>query len=145
MVRIKNRYVVVRIVPEKTANILKIDDAVLAKCVLRNVKKYYGDYGLGIVEHGFRVKYCNERTKIAIIRCLHRSHRTLTSTLPLITMIGDVRAKFHTLYVGATIIHCNKFIINHQQRFLDEMVGQIASAKERKDFIKRVMEFDLEQ
>lgn len=67
---------------------LRIGDAVLAKSVLRNVKKYYGDYGLGIVEHGFRVKYCNERTKIAIIRCLHQSHRTVTSTLPLITMVS---------------------------------------------------------
>ncbi|XP_067647648.1 ribonuclease P/MRP protein subunit POP5 isoform X1 [Eurosta solidaginis] len=145
MVRIKNRYIVVRIVPQADAKILNFHDGVLAKCVLRNVKKYFGDYGLGIVEHGFRVKYCNERTKVAIIRCLHRSHRTLTATLPLITMIGDVRAKFHTLYTGATIIQCNKFIINHQQKFLNEMVGQIVSAKERNDFIKRVMEFDLEQ
>ncbi|XP_067647649.1 ribonuclease P/MRP protein subunit POP5 isoform X2 [Eurosta solidaginis] len=116
MVRIKNRYIVVRIVPQADAKILNFHDGVLAKCVLRNVKKYFGDYGLGIVEHGFRVKYCNERTKVAIIRCLHRSHRTLTATLPLITM-----------------------------KFLNEMVGQIVSAKERNDFIKRVMEFDLEQ
>ncbi|XP_017475038.1 PREDICTED: ribonuclease P/MRP protein subunit POP5 [Rhagoletis zephyria] len=145
MVRIKNRYIVVRIVPEVPAKVLNFHDAVIAKCILNHVKKFYGDYGLGTVEQGFRVKYCNERTKVTIIRCLHRSHRVVTSTLPLITMIGDVRAKFHTLYTGATIIQCNKFIINHQQRFLDEMVGQIASAKERKEFIKRVMEFDLEQ
>lgn len=40
-------------------------------------------------------------------------------------------------------MHCNKFIIKHQQQFLDRMVGQIESAKERQDMIKRVLEFEV--
>ncbi|XP_037929628.1 ribonuclease P/MRP protein subunit POP5 isoform X2 [Teleopsis dalmanni] len=123
---------------------LHMKDHVITKCVLHNVKKYYGDYGLGIIEKGFRIKYCNDSTKIAIIRCAHRSHKYVQSTLPFITMIGDVRAKFCTIYTGATIMQCNKFIIKHQQQVLDRMVGNIASAKERNDFIKRVMEFEIE-
>ncbi|KAM7355557.1 POP5 ribonuclease P/MRP subunit [Cochliomyia hominivorax] len=144
MVRIKNRYVVVQIVPQNTqAKVLHIKDHVLAKCILSNVQKYYGIYGAGLLEHGFRVKYCNERTKIAIIRCSHYSHKYVTSILPLITMISDTRAKFRTIYIGATIMQCNKFIIRHQQQFLDRMVGQIESAKERQDMIKRVLEFEV--
>jgi len=59
--------------------------------------------------------------------------------------IGDVRAKFRTLYVGATVIQCNKFIIKHQRQFLDRMMGQTESAKERQDLFKRVMELDMDR
>lgn len=57
--------------------------------------------------------------------------------------MNGTRAKFRTIYTGATIMQCNKFIIKHQQQFLDRMVGQIESAKERQDMIKRVLEFEL--
>ncbi|XP_073842027.1 POP5 ribonuclease P/MRP subunit [Musca autumnalis] len=144
MVRVKNRYIVVRIIPKNTnLNLLYIKEQILAKCVLAHVEKYYGTYGVGLLEHGFRVKYCNERTKIAILRCSHHSYRFVTSILPLITSVGDVQAKFNTIYTGATIMQCNKFIIKHQQTYLDRMVGQIVSAKERQEMIKRVMEFDI--
>ncbi|XP_062129517.1 uncharacterized protein LOC133841194 [Drosophila sulfurigaster albostrigata] len=145
MVRIKNRYIAVQIVPQTPVQTLRLNDSTLSKCLLQNVEKYYGVYGLGLLEHGFRVKYCNERTKIAIIRCIHRGQRFVSSILPLITLIGDVRAKFRTLYVGATVIQCNKFIIKHQKHFLDRMMGQTASAKERQDLFKRVMELDMER
>ncbi|XP_022213712.1 uncharacterized protein LOC111068520 [Drosophila obscura] len=145
MVRIKNRYIAVQIVPFTPTQTLRLTDHSLAKCLLQNVEKHYGVYGLGVIEHGFRVKYCNERTKIAIIRCVHRGQRFVSSMLPLITLIGDVRAKFRTLYIGATIIQCNKFIIKHQKQFLDRVMGQVESAKERQDLFKRVMELDMDR
>ncbi|XP_023307065.2 ribonuclease P/MRP protein subunit POP5 [Lucilia cuprina] len=144
MVRIKNRYVVVQIIPHNTqTKVLHLKDHVLSKCIMSHVQKFYGVYGAGLLEHGFRVKYCNERTKIAILRSSHYSHKYVTSILPLITVIGETRAKFRTIYTGATIMQCNKFIIKHQQKFLDCMVGQIESAKERQDMIKRVLEFEI--
>ncbi|XP_034480508.1 uncharacterized protein LOC117786399 [Drosophila innubila] len=145
MVRIKNRYIAVQIVPQTPMQTLRLNDYTLSKCLLQNVEKFYGVYGLGLLEHGFRVKYCNERTKIAVIRCLHRGQRYVSSILPLITLIGDVRAKFRTLYVGATVIQCNKFIIKHQRQFLDRMMGQTESAKERQDLFKCVMELDMDR
>ncbi|XP_075161041.1 POP5 ribonuclease P/MRP subunit isoform X2 [Haematobia irritans] len=129
--------------PKNDIQMLFLKEQTLAKCVLSHVQKYYGIYGVGLLEHGFRVKYCNERTKIAIFRCSHYSYRFVTSILPFITGIGDVQAKFRTIYTGATIMQCNKYIIRHQQTFLDKMVGQIDSVKERQEMIKRVMEFDL--
>ncbi|KAH8298656.1 hypothetical protein KR018_008961, partial [Drosophila ironensis] len=140
----QNRYIAVQIVPYNQTNALRLSDQALSKCLLQNVEKLYGAYGLGMIEQGFRVKYCNERTKIAIIRCLHRGQRFVSSILPLITLIGDVRAKFRTLYIGATIIQCNKFIIRHQKQFLDKAMGQLSSAKERQDLFRRVMELDMD-
>lgn len=40
-------------------------------------------------------------------------------------------------------MQCNKFIIRHQQQFLARVVGQIESAKDRHDMIKRVLEFEI--
>ncbi|EDW41848.1 ribonuclease P/MRP protein subunit POP5 [Drosophila sechellia] len=145
MVRIKNRYIAVQIVPYKPTQSLRLNDHSLTKILLQNVEKYHGVYGLGVIEQGFRVKYINDRTKMAIIRCLHRGQHFVSSVLPLITLIGDVRAKFRTLYIGATIIQCNKFIVKHQKQFLDRTMGQITSAKERQDLFKRVMEFDMDR
>nr|NP_648955.1 POP5 ribonuclease P/MRP subunit, isoform A [Drosophila melanogaster]AAF49372.1 POP5 ribonuclease P/MRP subunit, isoform A [Drosophila melanogaster] len=145
MVRIKNRYIAVQIVPYTPTQSLRLNDHSLTKILLQNVEKYYGVYGLAVIEQGFRVKYINDRTKMAIIRCLHRGQRFVSSVLPLITLIGDVRAKFRTLYIGATIIQCNKFIVKHQKQFLDRTMGQITSAKERQDLFKRVMEFDMDR
>ncbi|KAH8286230.1 hypothetical protein KR054_005054, partial [Drosophila jambulina] len=159
------RYIAVQIVPYTSTKVLWFNDNTLTKCLLQNVEKYYGVHGLGMIEQGFRVKYINERTKIAIIRCLHGGQRFVSSILPLITLvrkehflilnssikflhlskIGDVRAKFRTLYIGATIIQCNKFIIKHQKKFLDREMGQLTSAKERQDLFKRVMEFDMDR
>ncbi|KAH8342856.1 hypothetical protein KR059_000917, partial [Drosophila kikkawai] len=141
----KTRYIAVQIVPYAPTKVLYLNDNTLTKCLLRNIEKYYGVYGLGMIEQGFRVKYINERTKIAIIRCMHAGQRFVSSILPLITLIGDVRAKFRTLYIGATIIQCNKFIIKHQKKFLDREMGQLTSAKERQDLFKRVMEFDMDR
>ncbi|XP_017128304.1 uncharacterized protein LOC108146723 [Drosophila elegans] len=145
MVRIKNRYIAVQIVPHTPTQTLRLSDHGLAKILLQNVEKYYGVYGLGMIEQGFRVKYINDQTKIAIIRCLHRGQRFVSSILPLITLIGEVRAKFRTLYVGATIIQCNKFIVSHQKQFLDRAMGHLTSAKERQDLFKRVMELDMDR
>ncbi|XP_055912780.1 ribonuclease P/MRP protein subunit POP5 [Eupeodes corollae] len=144
MVRVKSRYIVVQIIPHEscTGNV-SFNDNVLTKSFLKYIKQYYGDFGVGSLEHGFRIKYCNDKTKIAIIRCRHKPHRFVASILPLITVIGDYRAKFRTLYTGATIMQCNKFIVRHQREFLDRMVGRIASAKERNDLIKSVLEFEL--
>ncbi|KAH8339813.1 hypothetical protein KR074_011157, partial [Drosophila pseudoananassae] len=141
----QKRYIAVQIVPHTPTNTLRLNDYTLSKCLLQNIEKYYGVYGLGMIENGFRVKYCNDRTKIAIIRCLHRGQKFVSSVLPLITLIGDVRAKFRTLYIGATIIQCNKFIIKHQKQFLDKAMGQLTSAKERQDLFKGVMELDMDR
>lgn len=81
-------YIAVQIVPYTPVKTLRLNDHTLAKCLLQNVEKYYGVYGLGVLENGFRVKYCNERTKIAIIRCLHRGQRFVSSILPLITLVS---------------------------------------------------------
>lgn len=37
-------------------------------------------------------------------------------------------------------MHCNKFIIEYQKKYMDQHIGQIASANERKILAKNLME-----
>uniref|UniRef100_A0A0K8TL83 Ribonuclease P/MRP protein subunit POP5 n=1 Tax=Tabanus bromius TaxID=304241 RepID=A0A0K8TL83_TABBR len=115
MVRVKYRYVVVRLDSPDPSS--KFKDSAIAKTILKNVEKYYGDLGIASLETGFAIKYYNPQTKIAVIQNRHKPHRYMSSILPLITVIGSYQAKFVTLYTGATIVQCYKFIVRyHKQR-----------------------------
>ncbi len=85
-----SRYVVVQIVPEddNKKGGLSFTDLSIAQCILKNVQKYYGDVGVAAIRSGLKCKYCNEQTRIAIIRIKHRPHRFVTSILPLIAVVN---------------------------------------------------------
>lgn len=67
--------------------------------VLKLVQKHYGDLGSAAVKSGLKCKYCNDQTRIAIIRIKHRPHRFVTSVLPLANV---VRKYMH--YLPMTIL-----------------------------------------
>lgn len=82
------RYIVTQIIPEKSVSAAAtFSDAAITKSIRNNVQKYYGDFGSGSINVGFRIKYCNEKTKVTIIRCRHGPHRFITSILPLMTVV----------------------------------------------------------
>lgn len=60
----------------------------LYDCINKNVQKHYGDFGVAAISSGIKVKYCNDKTKIAIFRIRHGPHRFVTSILPLITVVS---------------------------------------------------------
>lgn len=40
-------------------------------------------------------------------------------------------------------MQCNKFIVKHQQMYLDQTMGTIESAGQKKQLTKRVMDFSM--
>ncbi|CAB0019489.1 unnamed protein product [Nesidiocoris tenuis] len=62
------------------------------------------------------ISYCNESTRIAIIRARLGAHKLITSALPFLTRIGKERANIRMLYVGGTLRHCYKRILLWLQR-----------------------------
>lgn len=172
-----HRYVVVKIIPENdVAGSLSITDNDLYSSILKSVQKYYGDLGAASIRFGIKCKYCNDQTRIAIIRAKHIAHRFVTSILPMTSVVSDKRTsicilmemlknkyrlvfefhflfcfnflgqlgshtiKYRILYNGATIMQCNKFIVEYQKKYLDEHVGAIVSANQRNKLVKNVME-----
>ena len=56
------------------------------------------------------VKYCNAVTHVVLLRVSHAAHRLLASALPFLTSLEKQPITPRTLYVGATIMHCFKFL-----------------------------------
>lgn len=57
--------------------------------------------------------------------------------------VGDHTVKLRTLYNGATIKQCNKFIVEHQKRFLDRRIGETVSIGQKKQLQRRIMDFTM--
>ncbi|CAG9783953.1 unnamed protein product [Diatraea saccharalis] len=143
MVRFKNRYITVEItcplVPEHKPLTLK--SKIFHETVLNKVQQLHGDFGIASIRNGFITKYCNENTRIAIIRVRHGPHRFVTSSLPFITKIDKLDVRLNTLYVSATLKHSFLFIKNHQIAYLDSMWSKLKTDEERMKLESAVMDF----
>lgn len=109
--------------------------------VVAKIQQLHGDFGVAAIRTGFLTKYCNENTRIAIIRARHGPHRLATSSLPFITKIGKLDVRLRTLHVGATLKHSFKFIQKHQRAYLDSMWAKLKTDEERKMLEAAVMDF----
>ncbi|CAH2240206.1 ribonuclease P/MRP protein subunit POP5 [Pararge aegeria] len=143
MVRFKNRYVTVEIlspmVPENKP--LSLKSRIFHDTLLEKIQQLHGDFGIAALKTGLLTKYCNENTRIAIIRARHGPHRFVTSSLPFITKIGKLDVRLRTLHTGATLKHCFKFIQKHQRSYLDSLWGTLKTDDERKALEAAVMDF----
>ncbi|KAJ2952892.1 hypothetical protein O0L34_g7255 [Tuta absoluta] len=143
MVRFKNRYITVTIsspmVPENKP--LSLKSNIFHDTVLTKVQELHGDFGIASVRTGFLTKYCNENTRIAILRSRHGPHQFVTSSLPFITKIGPLDVSIKTLHVGATLKHSFKFIQRYQRAYLDKMWGLLKTNEEKKQLEAAVMDF----
>lgn len=82
-----SRYVVVKIIPKNAIQGSFLSDSIIYSSIMKSVAKYYGDLGAASVQFGLKCKYCNDQTRIAIIRVKHKIHRFVTSILPLISVV----------------------------------------------------------
>ncbi|XP_063620488.1 ribonuclease P/MRP protein subunit POP5 [Cydia splendana] len=143
MVRFKNRYITVEIsspmVPDNKP--LSLKSRIFHETVLNKIQQLHGDFGVAAIRIGFLTKYCNENTRIAILRSRHGPHIFVTSSIPFITKIGNLDVTLRTLHVGATLKHCFKFIQRHQRAYLDTKWMSLKSDEERKQLEAAVMDF----
>ncbi|KAL0894147.1 hypothetical protein ABMA27_014180 [Loxostege sticticalis] len=143
MVRFKHRYITVEIasplVPDSKP--LNLRPKIFHDSVLNKIQQLHGDFGIASIRNGFLTKYCNETTRIALIRARHGPHRFVTSSLPFITKIDKLDVRLNTLHVGATLKHSFKFIQKHQRAYLDSMWSKLKTDEERKQLEMAVMDF----
>lgn len=83
------RYVVIKVEleDETRTGTVSFTDYSIYNGILKLVQKHYGDFGSAAVKSGLKCKYCNDQTRIAIIRIKHRPHRFVTSVLPLANVV----------------------------------------------------------
>lgn len=137
------RYITVEInssmIPESKPLCLK--SKIFHETVMNKIQQMHGDFGIAAVRTGFLTKYCNENTRISILRSRHGPHRIVTSSLPFITKIGKLDVQLRTLHIGATLKHSFKFIQKHQRAYLDRMWSSLKTDEERKRLEAAVMDF----
>lgn len=110
--------------------------------MLNKIQQLHGDFGVAAIRNGFITKYCNENTRIALIRARHGPHRFVTSSIPFITKIDNLDVRLNTLHVGATLKHSFKFIQKHQKAYLDSMWSKLKTDEQRKQLEIAVMDFN---
>ncbi|CAH0554922.1 unnamed protein product [Brassicogethes aeneus] len=138
MVRHKNRYMVLQV------NSNKVLGTYLQTCIVQKVQSLYGDFGVAAIRSGFTAKYCNEITKIAVLRCRKGPHKFISSSIPFIKGINQVTAYINILYVGASMKHCFKFIHNYQEKKFNEYCKNLRTDEEKNDLKKRMLNINPE-
>lgn len=120
---------------------LSLKSKIFHETVMTKIQQLHGDFGVAAVRTGFLTKYCNENTRIAIIKVRHGPHKFVTSSIPFITKIGNLDVSLRTLHVGATLKHCFKFIQKYQRMYLNSVWMSLKSDDERKRLEAAVMDF----
>lgn len=137
------RYIVIEINERDRSDkdVLVLNPASLYNAIIERVQRLHGDFGVAAIRSGFTSKYCNEKTRIAVIRSRHGPHRLVASCLPLITTIEEKGVDINTLYTGATIRQCFRFIVKYQQNKFDEFCSELQTDEE-KIAMKKMLNFD---
>uniref|UniRef100_A0A182JUC8 Ribonuclease P/MRP protein subunit POP5 n=1 Tax=Anopheles christyi TaxID=43041 RepID=A0A182JUC8_9DIPT len=139
MVRVKHRYILVQIRcnhrPESEP--VSIASYALQVYLRQQIERYYGEFGIASMLR-LNVIYFNAKTHLCIIQSRHGPHRFITSILPLLTLAGTDMARYRTLYVGATLQQCNKFIIKYQQRYINKTIGNYRGLVQKQKMIEEV-------
>lgn len=111
----------------------------LYRAVNKKVQQLHGDFGVAAIKSGFLAKYCNPQLRIALLRVRHGPHRFVTSSLPFVNLIDGKKVVIRSLYTGATIRNCFKFLLKYQQQKiytdLDKLKGTPNYEKLCKEFM----------
>ncbi|RZF42578.1 hypothetical protein LSTR_LSTR001373 [Laodelphax striatellus] len=141
MVRFKNRYITVEVDPVKLPKNepWPLKTSKLYRALMAEVENLHGDFGVASITSGLAVKYCNKETRIAVIRCRHGPHRFVATSIPFIHNVGKDDVSVNTLYTGATLHQCYKFIKAYQENHLQKLYSSLKTEEERQEFAKSVL------
>lgn len=114
----------------------------LYEAILTKVQQMHGDFGVAAIRAGFTAKYCNEHTRIAVIRTRRGPHKFVASVLPCIKAVDNKNVIVKTLYVGATIRQCFFFIKNYQQDKFDRYCENLKTEEEKRTLLEDMNRFE---
>uniref|UniRef100_A0A1Q3F7A0 Ribonuclease P/MRP protein subunit POP5 n=1 Tax=Culex tarsalis TaxID=7177 RepID=A0A1Q3F7A0_CULTA len=139
MVRVKNRYILVQFMCNNRSETesLALTSRQVGTFLQQKIEKYYGEFGIASMLR-LHVIYFNEKTRLCIIQTRHGPHRFVTSILPLLTVAETESVRYRTLYVGATLQQCQKFVARYQQNYVNKMIGNYRGEAQRERFIEDV-------
>eukprot|EP00117_Sycon_ciliatum_P021544 scpid78794/ scgid18850/ Ribonuclease P/MRP protein subunit POP5 len=142
MVRLKHRYATVELSysgDSDSGGGRQHDEQLSSKRMVEELRKavqcLHGDYGLGCVLRSLHVKYLNVQTNIAIIRISRDYYKLLLSALPLMKKLRDIECSIKVLHLGGTIRSCQRFLIAHNRKYLQECLKTATTPVERAELM----------
>lgn len=118
MVKFKSRYLLIELQYEnETNNGVKLFDAnQLYNHIIKQIKLFFGDSGVGKIRRNFQVKYNNNFTNLVIMRIGKEYLDILWTVLSLITNIEGYNLRFKIINVSGTIkkveVHATEYLKN---------------------------------
>lgn len=109
------------------------------------VQQLHGDFGVAAIRNGFVSKYCNAKLRLALIRVRHGPHRFILSTLPFIDTLNGKSVVINSLYVGATMNHSFKFLINYQKQEINKQLINLKGTPKYDELYKEFMALSVEK
>jgi len=151
MVRRKDRYFVCEVIDPNNPSFSSssssgrssISRETIQASLTDSVRDCHGIHGLAVLEPErgvVRVKHVNPATSVVIFRCLRAHHRLFWSALTFIRSIGEKECFFNTIFVGATLKSCERFVIKHHRRKLTEMLGKTKDMNRRVELQRMIKE-----
>eukprot|EP00275_Glaucocystis_incrassata_P001507 EC123139.1.p1 GENE.EC123139.1~~EC123139.1.p1 ORF type:complete len:150 (+),score=6.10 EC123139.1:45-494(+) len=106
--RNKNRYLLAEVIWDDR----KIDNELSANHVyiaIRNaLQPNFGDIAVGRVFSSLSVKYFNNMTNLAIIRCHRDFYKPVWAAVTMLTSLKTRRCFFHVIHTGGTVKQCQR-------------------------------------
>ena len=108
MVRVKRRYLTIEIVPEdskydKKNKSFPLNERELTNVIKDHVHEIHGDYGVGSIQKSLYVKKFCPETRVAVITVQRGPHMFVTSSIPFIKTIKDIKCQIKLIYFSGTL------------------------------------------
>ncbi|KAJ7137939.1 hypothetical protein C8R44DRAFT_828445 [Mycena epipterygia] len=117
MVRFKNRWLLVELIPVPNPNssAIHLDGQKIWAALKQSILNNFGDVGWGAVGLSMTVKYYSPTTNICIIRVARDQHKIAWGGLTLLTAIEGTRYIPNVIHLSGTIKHVQLAAISHNR------------------------------
>ncbi|KAJ6480815.1 hypothetical protein C8R47DRAFT_1186651 [Mycena vitilis] len=121
MVRFKNRWLLVELIPASNPNPnppARLDGHKIWAALKQSILSNFGDVGWGSVGSSMTVKYYSPTTNICIIRVARDHHNIAWGALTLLTAIEGTRYVHNVIHLSGTIRHAQLAAISHNREVI---------------------------
>lgn len=127
MVRVKRRYVLLKLVRDETS--AKFNELEFKNEIISHIASAYGDFGVGCLSRGFVVKKHDPNDGYIIIQLRKGVHEMVMSILPMVTQVNGKPCGFNMLHLSGTLRGSFKQLRLHYIVSVRATIGQQLAGK----------------
>ncbi|KAH0585652.1 hypothetical protein H2248_008873 [Termitomyces sp. 'cryptogamus'] len=140
MVRFKNRWFLVELIPVGQINAPVLEGKHIWAAIKQSIISNFGDTGWGSVGLSLTVKYYSPTTNICIIRVARDHHKIAWGSITLLSSIEGTRYIPHVIHVSGTIKHAQLAAIAHNREIVARYRAQTKTPAAYQDSFETYLE-----